>query len=117
MARTLILLGLVEGALFIEPERPYESNLRASGEPGQVPVCDGGRSPIRLCRTEPPRSHRGGVAVELAFADFVPYRIEVPLDARRLRRTGVVLIGGAFIADLAGAVCASSADREKGSPE
>jgi Complex I intermediate-associated protein 30 (CIA30) len=39
--------------------------------------------------------------VQLAFADFVPHRIEVPLDVRRLRRIGLVAIGRAFNADLA----------------
>ena len=39
--------------------------------------------------------------VQLAFADFVPHRIEVPLDVRRLRRIGLVAIGRAFAADLA----------------
>jgi hypothetical protein len=39
--------------------------------------------------------------VRLAFADFVPHRIQVPLDVRRLRRIGLVAIGRAFAADLA----------------
>jgi Complex I intermediate-associated protein 30 (CIA30) len=39
--------------------------------------------------------------VQLAFADFVPHRIDVPLDVRRLRRIGLVAIGRAFTADLA----------------
>lgn len=39
--------------------------------------------------------------VQLAFADFVPHRIDVPLDVRRLRRIGLVAIGRAFSADLA----------------
>ena len=39
--------------------------------------------------------------VQFHFKDFVPYRTEVPLDTRRLRRIGVVAIGRAFSADLA----------------
>jgi Complex I intermediate-associated protein 30 (CIA30) len=39
--------------------------------------------------------------VRLAFADFAPHRIDVPLDVRRLRRIGLVAIGRAFAADLA----------------
>ena len=39
--------------------------------------------------------------VQLAFADFAPHRIDVPLDVRRLRRIGLVAIGRAFAADLA----------------
>jgi hypothetical protein len=39
--------------------------------------------------------------IQLPFADFVPHRIEVPLDLRRLRRLGLVAIGRAFTADLA----------------
>jgi hypothetical protein len=38
--------------------------------------------------------------IQFRFADFVPYRTEVPLDTRRLRRIGVVAIGRAFSADL-----------------
>lgn len=37
----------------------------------------------------------------LLFADFIPYRTEIPLDLRRLRRLGLVAIGRAFSADLA----------------
>lgn len=50
------------------------------------------------------QSFRAGASwrtVQLAFADFVPHRIEVPLDVRRLRRIGLVAIGRAFTADLA----------------
>ena len=35
------------------------------------------------------------------FEEFVPYRIDVPLNTQRLRRIGVVAIGRAFSADLA----------------
>jgi Complex I intermediate-associated protein 30 (CIA30) len=37
----------------------------------------------------------------LPFDQFVPYRTDVPLDTRRLRRIGVVAIGRAFAPDLA----------------
>jgi Complex I intermediate-associated protein 30 (CIA30) len=50
------------------------------------------------------QSFRAGASwrtVQLAFADFVPHRIEVPLDIHRLRRIGLVAIGRAFAADLA----------------
>ena len=39
--------------------------------------------------------------IPFRFQEFVPYRTEAPLDARRLRRIGVVAIGRAFSADLA----------------
>ena len=39
--------------------------------------------------------------VRLPFADFLPYRLETPLDVSRLRRLGLVAIGRAFDADLA----------------
>lgn len=39
--------------------------------------------------------------VRLPFSGFVPHRIDVPLDVRRLRRLGLVAIGRAFTADLA----------------
>jgi hypothetical protein len=39
--------------------------------------------------------------IRLPFSGFVPHRIEVPLDVRRLRRLGLVAIGRAFAADLA----------------
>jgi hypothetical protein len=50
------------------------------------------------------QSFRAGASwrtVQLAFADFVPHRIDVPLDVHRLRRIGLVAIGRAFTADLA----------------
>jgi len=37
----------------------------------------------------------------LPFADFVPHRLDAPLDVRRLRRIGLVAIGRVFVADLA----------------
>lgn len=39
--------------------------------------------------------------VHLPFAEFLPHRIEAPLDTGRLRRIGLVAIGRAFRADLA----------------
>jgi len=39
--------------------------------------------------------------IDLPFATFVPYRLENPLDTRRLRRIGLVAIGRAFHGDLA----------------
>jgi hypothetical protein len=50
------------------------------------------------------QSFRAGASwrtVQLAFVDFVPHRIDVPLDVHRLRRIGLVAIGRAFTADLA----------------
>jgi hypothetical protein len=38
---------------------------------------------------------------DLPFATFLPYRLDAPLDANRLRRIGLVAIGRAFHADLA----------------
>lgn len=39
--------------------------------------------------------------IDLPFAAFAPYRLDVPLDITRLRRIGLVAIGRAFFADLA----------------
>lgn len=39
--------------------------------------------------------------VRLPFSGFVPHRIDVPLDLRKLRRLGLVAIGRAFTADIA----------------
>jgi hypothetical protein len=39
--------------------------------------------------------------IDLPFETFVPYRLETPLDTKRLRRIGLVAIGRAFYADLA----------------
>jgi hypothetical protein len=39
--------------------------------------------------------------VRLPFDQFVPYRTDVPLDSRRLRRIGLVAIGRPFAPDLA----------------
>ncbi len=39
--------------------------------------------------------------VILPFEDFVPHRLDRPLDVHRLRRIGLVAIGRAFAADLA----------------
>ena len=38
--------------------------------------------------------------IPFRFQEFVPYRTDVPLDTRRLKRIGVVAIGRAFSADL-----------------
>jgi hypothetical protein len=38
--------------------------------------------------------------VQLPFTEFLAHRIDIPLDARRLRRIGLVAIGRAFAADL-----------------
>ena len=38
--------------------------------------------------------------IQLPFDRFAPYRTDIPLDARHLRRIGVVAIGRAFSADL-----------------
>ena len=39
--------------------------------------------------------------VDLPFEDFVPHRLEAPLDTSELRRIGLVAIGRAFYADFA----------------
>jgi hypothetical protein len=38
--------------------------------------------------------------VHFRFEDFVPYRTDIALDIRRLRRVGIVAIGRAFSADV-----------------
>ena len=39
--------------------------------------------------------------LRLPFLQFIPHRIDIPLDVRRLRRIGLVAIGREFAADLA----------------
>ncbi|MBX9651509.1 MAG: CIA30 family protein [Xanthobacteraceae bacterium] len=39
--------------------------------------------------------------LQLPFVQFMPHRIDIPLDVRRLRRIGLVAIGRDFSADLA----------------
>jgi hypothetical protein len=39
--------------------------------------------------------------IEIPFGDFVPHRLDAPLNVKRLRRIGLVAIGRAFHADLA----------------
>lgn len=39
--------------------------------------------------------------IDLPFAEFMPHRLNTPLDIKRLRRLGLVAIGRAFHADLA----------------
>jgi hypothetical protein len=58
--------------------------------------------------TKPRQSYRQNLTaqaewrtVRLPFDRFVPYRTDVLLDTRRLRRIGVVAIGRAFAPDLA----------------
>jgi hypothetical protein len=38
--------------------------------------------------------------VQFRFQDFTPYRTDIALDVRRLRRIGIVAIGRAFSADI-----------------
>jgi hypothetical protein len=38
--------------------------------------------------------------IQIPFSSFVPYRIEVPLDLRKLRPLGIVAIGSTMTADL-----------------
>lgn len=47
------------------------------------------------------RAGPGWREVILPFGEFVPHRLDPPLDVRRLRRIGLVAIGRAFAADLA----------------
>ena len=46
-------------------------------------------------------SHPEWQTVRLPFSGFSPYRTDIPLDLRRLRRLGLVAIGRSFSADLA----------------
>ena len=39
--------------------------------------------------------------LQLPFVQFMPYRTDIPLDVRRVRRIGLVAIGREFAADLA----------------
>lgn len=58
--------------------------------------------------TRPWQSYRQSFAassqwqtIRLPFVKFAPHRIELPLDAARLRRIGIAAIGRAFSADIA----------------
>ena len=58
--------------------------------------------------TRPQQSYRQGLVttpdwqtLQLPFVQFMPYRTDIPLDVRRLRRIGLVAIGREFAADLA----------------
>jgi hypothetical protein len=53
----------------------------------------------------------------LPFSQFLPHRLEAPLDLRRLRRIGLVAIGRAFAADLALTRVALLAAGEAGSAQ
>jgi hypothetical protein len=53
----------------------------------------------------------------LPFSQFLPHRLEAPLDPRRLRRIGLVAIGRAFAADLALARVALLTPDEVGSTQ
>ncbi|WP_322514048.1 CIA30 family protein [Rhodopseudomonas palustris] len=71
---------------------------------------NGERYGVHLRTTDmvrPQQSYREGFAapprwtvVHLPFVQFVPHRIETPLNITRLRRIGLVAIGRAFDADL-----------------
>jgi hypothetical protein len=57
--------------------------------------------------SRPQQSYRQGFfattrwqRLAIPFSDFVPHRIEGPIDVRRLRRIGIAAIGRAFEADL-----------------
>jgi hypothetical protein len=39
-------------------------------------------------------------SIEVPFTEFTPYKLEPPLDTRRLKRIGIVAIGRAFTADI-----------------
>jgi hypothetical protein len=102
--------GFVQMALDLAPDRGVVDASAWTGIELDVIGNDGDYGVhLRTDAVEQPwqsyrRSFRAGAAwrtVQLAFADFVPHRIEVPLDVRRLRRIGLVAIGRAFTADLA----------------
>lgn len=57
--------------------------------------------------TRPWQSYRAGfkaggmwMTIQMPFAAFVPYRTDMPLDVRRLRRLGIVAIGREFSPDI-----------------
>ena len=58
--------------------------------------------------TRPQQSYRQSfvttpdwLTLQLPFVQFIPHRIDIPLNVRRLRRIGFVAIGREFAADLA----------------
>lgn len=100
--------GFIQMALDLSPEgfldaREYKGLrliVRGNGETYGVH--------LRTVDTKRPwQSYRASFAaqdywreIHLPFTDFVPYRLNAPLDTSRLRRLGVVAIGRAFYADL-----------------
>lgn len=102
--------GFIQAALDLAPERGI---FDASGFTGVRVTARGNGERYSLhLRTRdnvrPWQSYRSHFvagpewgAQELPFAEFVPHRLEAPLDITRLRRIGLVAIGRAFNADLA----------------
>ncbi|HRK96181.1 MAG TPA: CIA30 family protein [Rhodospirillales bacterium] len=92
---------------------PAGQTLDASGFAAvALTVCGNGEAYGCHLRTpatmRPWQSYRAGFRatpewreVILPFADFLPHRLERPLDTGQLRRIGLVAIGRAFSADLA----------------
>jgi hypothetical protein len=75
--------------------------VRGNGEQYSVHL----RTPDNIHPWQSYRAHftagRDWETIDLPFAAFAPYRLDVPLDISRLRRLGLVAIGRAFFADLA----------------
>ena len=101
--------GFIQAALDLAPA---DSVLDASGFEGLRMVASGNAERYGLhlrtpdCR-RPWQSYRAEFeagedwrSLELPFSRFLPHRLTAPLDARRLRRLGLVAIGRAFHADL-----------------
>lgn len=102
--------GFIQIVLDLSPDG---GAVDASGWSGiELDVFGGGEDYCVHLRTDaltrPWRSYRQNLTapaawrtVQLKFPEFVPHRTEIPLDARRLRRIGVVAIGRPFAPDLA----------------
>ena len=96
--------GFVQASLSLD-DAIAESAATCTGI--QLSVCGHGETynvHLRTLDTHRPwQSYRAGFVaatrwhtLRLPFRDFVPHRIDIPLDPARLRRLGIVAIGRAF---------------------
>lgn len=101
--------GFIQAALDLSPAgEPLDASdykglrltVRGNGERYSLHL----RTPDTVRPWQSYRAHFAASAkwevIDLPFAAFEPYRVETPLDAKRIRRIGLVAIGRAFFADL-----------------
>ena len=100
--------GFIQAALDLAPERRLDAS-RFGGI--RIVVRGNGASYNLHLKTadvdRPWQSYRSHfqtgpewLEIRIPFSNFAPYRIDVPIDLRRLRHLGIVAIGSAMTADL-----------------